>query len=70
MSAVRILCRLVRRATKPLRLWLVECQIEKSREIALCLEGQRVEAALQIQEENEYQAQLAARRMAIERGVA
>jgi len=70
MTAARILCHLYRRATKPLRLWITECQIERSREAAQCLEELRVDAAELIRAENAYQAQLAARRIAIERGLA
>jgi hypothetical protein len=66
----RILRRLVRRATKPLRLWLTECQLEKSRENVSYFESVRALLAQKEREEVERQTQLAARRMAIERGLA
>lgn len=69
MTAARILRRLVRRATKPLRLWLTECRIEKSRENVSYYESVRAYLVEKEREEVERQAQLAARRMGIERGV-
>lgn len=69
-AAVRILRRLVRRATKPARLWLTECQLEKSRENVIYFASVRAHLERLEREENERQAQLAARRMAIERGLA
>ncbi|MEH6435805.1 hypothetical protein [Massilia sp. DD77] len=66
----RIARRLVRHLLKPLRLWLTECQIEKSRENVSYYESVRVYLAQREQEEVAHQAQLAARRMAIERGLA
>lgn len=68
-TAARILRRLVRRATKPLRLWLTECQLEKSRENVSYFESVRVYLTQKEREEVERQAQLAARRLGIERGV-
>lgn len=68
-AAARILRRLVRRATKPLRLWLTECQIEKSRENADYFASVRAYLVEKEREEVQRQAQLAARRMGIERGV-
>lgn len=69
MTATRILRRLVGRATKPLRLWLTECQLEKSRENVDYFASVRALLAQKEREEVERQAQLAARRMAIERGL-
>ena len=69
MTAARILRRLVRHATKPLRLWLTECQIEKSRENVTYFESVRAYLAEKEREEVERQTQLAARRQAIERGL-
>ena len=66
----RVLRRLVLRATKPLRLWLTECQLEKSRENVSYFESVRALLAQKEREEVERQTQLAARRMAIERGLA
>lgn len=68
-AAARILRRLARRATKPLRLWLTECQIEKSRENVSYYASVREYLVQKEREEVERQAQLAARRMGIERGV-
>lgn len=70
MTAARILRRLARRVTKPVRLWLTECQLEKSRENVSYFESVRALLAQKEREEVERQAQLAARRMAIERGLA
>jgi len=69
MTAARILRRLVRRVTKPVRLWLTECQLEKSRENVSYFESVRALLAQKEREEVELQTQLAARRMAIERGL-
>lgn len=70
MTAARILRRLVRRATKPLRLWLTECQLEKSRENVTYWQSVRALLEQAEREEVERQTQLAARRMAIERNLA
>lgn len=70
MTAARILRRLARRVTKPVRLWLTECQLEKSRENVSYFESVRTLLAQKEREEVERQMQLAARRQAIERGFA
>lgn len=69
MIAARVLRRLVRRAMKPVRLWLTECHLEKSRENVSYFESVRALLAQKEREEVERQMQLAARRMAIERGL-
>lgn len=69
MSAVRILRRLVRRVTKPARLWLTEMQLEKSRENVDYFASVRVYLAEKERKEVELQAQLTALRIAIERGI-
>ena len=66
----RILRRLVRRATKPLRLWLTELQLEKSRENVSYFESVRAYLVEKEQQELARQSQLAAKRIAIEEGFA
>ena len=66
----RVIRRLARKLTKPLRLWVTECQLEKSRENVSYFASVRAHLAKLEREEVEHQAQLAARRQAIERGLA
>ena len=69
-AATRILRRLIRRATKPVRLWITECQLEKSRENVDYFESVRRYLIEQERKEVNRQAHLAARRQAIQRGLA
>ncbi|MDK6077912.1 hypothetical protein [Massilia varians] len=70
MTAVtRILRRLVRRATKPLRLAIVRVQLATAEQHVNYYEGVRVEASEMKKQATERVSQLAARCMGIERGV-
>lgn len=69
-AANRILRRLVRRATRPLRLAVVRAQLATAEQNVDYFEGVRVEASELKREAIEQVSRLAARRMAIERGVA
>lgn len=68
-AAARILRRLVRRATKPIRKWITECQIEKSRENVQYFDSVRQYLIERERAEVVKQTQLAARLMGIERNV-
>ncbi len=65
----RVLRRLVRRATKPLRLAVVRAQLATAEQNVDYFEGARVEASQLKQEATEQLSRLAARLQGIERGV-
>ena len=65
----RVLRRLARRVTKPLRLAVVRAQLATAEQNVDYFEGVRVEASTLKQQAAEQVARLAARRMGIERGV-
>lgn len=65
----RVLRRLVRRATRPLRLAVVRAQLATAEQNVDYFEGVRVEASTLKQQAAEQASRLAARRMGIERGV-
>lgn len=65
----RVLRRLVRRATKPLRLAVVRAQLATAEQNVDYFEGVRVEASQLKQEATDQVSRLAARLMGIERGV-